>query len=80
MEPARRRPGGHAAGRRDLAGAARHRPPAELAVPIAQGAHGLAAPQGYATDRTRVDGDLDYTGGAFGLRGEHLRAAAILAR
>ena len=41
--------------------------PSELAVPLAQGAPGVAAPHGYTTDRTGADGDLDYTGGAFGL-------------
>ena len=41
--------------------------PSELAVPLAQGAPGVAAPNGYRADRTGADGDLDYTGGAFGL-------------
>jgi beta-lactamase superfamily II metal-dependent hydrolase len=41
--------------------------PSELAVPLAQGAPGSAAPPGYPTDRTGVDGDLDYTGSSHGL-------------
>ena len=41
--------------------------PSELAVPLAQGAAGVAAPQGYPTDRTGTDGDLDYIGGSGGL-------------
>jgi beta-lactamase superfamily II metal-dependent hydrolase len=41
--------------------------PSALAVPLAQGAPGVAAPPGYAADRTGVDGDLDYIGGAHGL-------------
>jgi beta-lactamase superfamily II metal-dependent hydrolase len=41
--------------------------PSDLAVPLAQGAPGVAAPRGYRTDRTGVDGDLEYTGGASGL-------------
>jgi beta-lactamase superfamily II metal-dependent hydrolase len=40
--------------------------PRELAVPIAKGAAGLPPPQGYPTDRTSVDGDLEYFGGASG--------------
>lgn len=41
--------------------------PLQLAVPLAQGAPGTAAPTGYPTDRTGVDGDLDYTGSSHGL-------------
>jgi beta-lactamase superfamily II metal-dependent hydrolase len=41
--------------------------PLELAVPIVQGAAAVPAPQGYPTDRTSTDGDLDYTGGPHGL-------------
>ncbi len=41
--------------------------PLEIAVPIAQGAPGVAAPAGYPTDRTGVDGDLAYTGSVMGL-------------
>ena len=41
--------------------------PSELAVPLAQGAPGVAAPQGYPADRTGIDGDLDYIGGPNGL-------------
>lgn len=41
--------------------------PSEIAVPLAQGAPGVAAPHGYAVDRTGADGDLDYTGGPDGL-------------
>jgi beta-lactamase superfamily II metal-dependent hydrolase len=41
--------------------------PIELAVPIVQGAAAVPAPQGYSTDRTSTDGDLDYTGGPGGL-------------
>jgi beta-lactamase superfamily II metal-dependent hydrolase len=41
--------------------------PSELAVPLAQGAPGVAAPPGYPADRTGVDGDLEYIGGPGGL-------------
>jgi beta-lactamase superfamily II metal-dependent hydrolase len=41
--------------------------PLELAVPLAQGAPGVAAARGYPTDRTGADGDLEYIGGAPGL-------------
>ena len=41
--------------------------PSELAVPLAQGAPGVAGPHGYRTDRTGVDGDLEYAGGPDGL-------------
>jgi beta-lactamase superfamily II metal-dependent hydrolase len=41
--------------------------PSELAVPLAQGAPGVAAPQGYPSDRTGTDGDLEYSGSARGL-------------
>jgi beta-lactamase superfamily II metal-dependent hydrolase len=41
--------------------------PSELAVPLAQGAPGVAAPQGYPAHRTGADGDLDYVGGPGGL-------------
>jgi beta-lactamase superfamily II metal-dependent hydrolase len=40
--------------------------PRELAVPIAKGATATPPPQGYATDRTSTDGDLEYSGGAAG--------------
>lgn len=41
--------------------------PSQIAVPLAQGAPGVAAPRGYPADRTGVDGDLDYIGGPRGL-------------
>jgi beta-lactamase superfamily II metal-dependent hydrolase len=41
--------------------------PAEIAVPLAHGAPGVAAPPGYPTNRTGVDGDLGYAGGSHGL-------------
>jgi beta-lactamase superfamily II metal-dependent hydrolase len=41
--------------------------PLELAVPIAQGVPAVPAPQGYPTDRTGTDGDLEYAGGPHGL-------------
>ncbi|HVC41953.1 MAG TPA: hypothetical protein VND54_08250 [Candidatus Saccharimonadales bacterium] len=42
--------------------------PRELAVPIAQGAPAVPAPEGYPTDKTSTDGDLSYVGGPSGLR------------
>ncbi|HEY6468870.1 MAG TPA: hypothetical protein VI434_03810 [Candidatus Dormibacteraeota bacterium] len=41
--------------------------PLELAVPLAKGAPGVAAPRGYTTDRTGTNGDIDYAGGPDGL-------------
>lgn len=41
--------------------------PLELAVPLAQGVPGVAAPRGYPTDRTGTDGDIEYAAGADGL-------------
>jgi beta-lactamase superfamily II metal-dependent hydrolase len=41
--------------------------PRELAVPIALGIPAVRAPAGYPIDRTGIDGDLGYIGGAAGL-------------
>ena len=41
--------------------------PRELAVPLAAGLPAVPPPPGYATDRTSIDGDLEYSGGAAGL-------------
>jgi beta-lactamase superfamily II metal-dependent hydrolase len=41
--------------------------PRELAVPIAQGVPAAPASPGYPTDRTSIDGDLQYAGGPNGL-------------
>ena len=41
--------------------------PKELAVPLATGLPASPAPPGYATDRTSIDGDLQYSGGTYGL-------------
>jgi beta-lactamase superfamily II metal-dependent hydrolase len=42
--------------------------PDAVAVPVAQGVPAVAAPAGYPTDRTSIDGDLHYTGGSKGLQ------------
>jgi beta-lactamase superfamily II metal-dependent hydrolase len=42
--------------------------PDAIAVPLAQGVPASAAPVGYPTDRTSVDGDLHYIGGSEGLQ------------
>jgi beta-lactamase superfamily II metal-dependent hydrolase len=41
--------------------------PFELAVPIASGAAGAPAPQGYLVDRTSTDGDLNFVGASSGI-------------
>jgi hypothetical protein len=42
--------------------------PREIAVPVVQGVPSAPPPQGYAIDRTSIDGDLSYTGGPTGLQ------------